>query len=88
MLPVVTTDAETGDVLKQESTLLIQGMGGMPVVNHYSDYRELNGLRFPYRSVSQNEQNGKTVIQTQSMTSDVKFRRNHFTLKKPKKKRR
>ncbi len=73
-------DAQTGDVLKQDASLLLPGRGSFPVTNHYEDYREVEGLRIPFRFISSNEQNGKTVIQLERVETGVTVDPSFFTL--------
>ncbi|MDJ0837560.1 MAG: serine hydrolase [Acidobacteriota bacterium] len=84
MASILYLDPETGDVLKQETTAYLAGMGELPVVNHFEDFREVNGLRIPFRTISENEQNGKTVIQYEKLEAGVKLKRKQFAVKKPK----
>ncbi len=74
-------DAETGDILKQETAILIPGMGEMPVVNLFEDYREVEGVHFPFRIISSNEANGKTVIEYETLEANINPGSNIFSLK-------
>ena len=72
-LPPATfyVDADTGDLLRSEETVLAQGDIGIPVVRHYEDYREVHGIRLPFRIVVSNEESGRTVIQYDTIEVNV-----------------
>jgi hypothetical protein len=46
----VSVDAETGDVLQDQRTLMAADAGAIPVTTTYSDYRDVGGMRVPYRT--------------------------------------
>ena len=80
---IVSVDAETGDVLHEQRTVAIPGGGGLPMTTTYSDYRDVRGVRVPYRYVESNEQAGRTLYQVESVDVGVELDPNVFTLQRP-----
>ena len=82
-LPPVTVyvDADTGDVLKSETIVLAKGGIGVPVVERYEDYRQIHGIRIPFRLVSSNEWSGRAVIQYDTIEANVEVNDDIFTLR-------
>ncbi len=84
-LPPVTVyvDADTGDVLRSETIVL--GLGGIdtPVGSRYEDYREVHGVRIPFRLVSSDEESGRTIIQYDTIEANVEVDDDIFTLSPP-----
>jgi len=80
-LPEVTAyvDAENGDVIVTAGVVLSSLNVGVIVVTHYEDYREVDGVRIPFRIISQNEQSGKTVIQLQEVKTNLDVDESIFT---------
>jgi CubicO group peptidase (beta-lactamase class C family) len=77
----VWVDAETGDTLREESTLpLPGGLGALPRTVTYSDFRETEGLRIPYRTESQDEASGKTVLELESFEAHLDLPETAFRL--------
>ena len=58
-LPSVTVhvDADSGDLLKSETIVLARGGISIPVVSRFEDYREVHGVRIPFRTITSNELN-------------------------------
>ena len=87
-LPPATfyVDADTGDLLKSEMIELARrGRRGIPVVNLYEDYREIQGIRIPFRVVSRTESSypSRTVIQYDAIETNVEVSDDIFTLSPP-----
>ena len=76
-------DAKTGDVLRRRSKLMIPSMGQLPYTVTYEDYREIKGLRIPFKVTSRNNMVGETVITIKSIKKNVTFDPDLFTIKKP-----
>jgi hypothetical protein len=67
-------DAETGDVLRIDRIMILPGdIGRLPVTTTYGDFREVDGVRVPFRSVETNEQMGRTVFETLGVEHDVEL---------------
>ena len=79
----VHVDANNGDLLKSETILLAKGGIGIPVVIRYEDYREVHGLRIPFRLVSSNELSGRSVFQYDTIKANVEVNDDIFTLSPP-----
>lgn len=76
-------DSQSGDVVKQESTLLVDGLGSIPVINLFEDFREVKGLRIPFRLISSNDQNGKTIIQFNRIETQIELDSSFFAIETP-----
>ena len=81
-LPPITiyVDTDTGDLLKSETIVLAQAGIAIPVVDLYEDFREIHGIRIPFRSISSNEASGRAVIQYDTIEVDVEVSDDIFTL--------
>ena len=75
-------DADTGDLLKSKTIVLLQG-GGIPVLSRYEDYREVHGIRIPFRIVSSNESSGQDVVQYDTFEANFEVNDDIFTLSPP-----
>ena len=84
-LPPVTVhvDVDTGDVLKSETIILAKGGISIPVVSQFEDYREINGVRIPFRTISSNELSGREVIQIDSIETNIDANYDIFALIPP-----
>ena len=77
---MVSVDAETGDVLQDQRTLVFAGVGDLPMTTTYTDYRVVGGMRVPYRYVESNEQSGRTIYQVERVEVGVELDPDIFTL--------
>ena len=84
-LPPTTiyVDADTGDVLRSETIVIALGGIGIPMVSRFEDFREVHGIRIPFRLVSSNEESGRTVIQYDTIEANVEVNDDIFTLSPP-----
>lgn len=73
-------DAETGDLLRIEQSV-VTPVGGLPVTTLLEDYREVHGLRLPYRRIESNEQTGKTVYVIDKVEADIPLPDDFFVLR-------
>jgi len=82
-MPNVTlgVDAETGDVLGLQTTLLLPGIGGVPSRTRFEDYRVVDGVRLPFRHVESNDQSGRTVYEVERVEFDVEVDDGVFILR-------
>lgn len=62
---MVWVDSETGDIIRVESQVLVRNAGTLPQRSVFEDYRDIEGLRLPMRITTENESNGRTVIEFQ-----------------------
>jgi len=85
-LPAITVlvDSETGDVLLSQATVLHEGGIGIPVTVTSEDFREVYGIRTPTRSISTNEQTGRTIGEDVSIEINLQFDDDLFILTPPK----
>ncbi len=75
-LPTITAsvDAETGDLLRHEVSVLDPSLGiAIPTVTRLEDYREVEGIRLAFRTVSRNEFTGETVFEVEKFETDVEI---------------
>jgi CubicO group peptidase (beta-lactamase class C family) len=81
-LPPLTiyVDATSGDVLKSIVVTLSEGYIGIPVETLYEDYREVDGVRIPFRQISSNEQTGRTIIQFEAIETNLDIDDEFFIL--------
>ena len=81
-LPSVTifVDTATGDVLKATAVVLLEGGIGIPVTAQYEDYREVHGVRIPFRTISSNEQSGGMTTQYETIEVNLDIDDNFFIL--------
>ena len=76
-------DADTGDLLKSETVVLARGGMSIPVVSRFEDFREVDGIRIPFRTISSNELSGRQVIQIDTIETNVEVNDDIFTLSPP-----
>jgi hypothetical protein len=72
-LPRVTAyvDPDTGDVIRTEELALIGGGLMIPVTSTFEDFREVAGLRIPFKTTSWTEQSGSVVILIDQVETDI-----------------
>lgn len=73
-------DADTGDILKSVVIAIQEGGIGIPITTQYEDFREVHGLRIPFRAISSNEQSGRTIIQYDAIDVNLDIDDGFFTL--------
>jgi hypothetical protein len=73
-LPSITAsvDAETGDLLHYEMSVIDPNLG-IPIrtVTRKEDYRDVEGGRVAFRTVSRNEFSGETIFEIDTFENDV-----------------
>ncbi len=81
-LPAVTVyvDAVTGDVVLTEMISIQEGGIGIPVTTRSEDFREVNGIRVPSRSISSNEQTGRTIVEDETIETNIQLDDDIFIL--------
>jgi CubicO group peptidase (beta-lactamase class C family) len=77
---VVSVDAQTGDVLQIQRSLMEPG-GAEPSTTAYSDYRDVGGMRLPYRSVETSESTGRKIFDVERVEIGVELKPDVFTLR-------
>ena len=84
-LPSVTifVDAANGDVLKSVVVVIQEGGIGIPITTQYEDYREVYGVRIPFRAISSIEQSGQIIIQVEAIEVNLDIDDEFFTLTPP-----
>jgi CubicO group peptidase (beta-lactamase class C family) len=84
-LPSVTifVDTATGDVLKSVAVAITEGGIGIPVTTRYEDYREVHGVRIAFRAISSNEHSGQTIIQSETVDTNLDIDDEFFILMPP-----
>jgi len=84
-LPVVTVfvDAVTGDVLLSEIISIQEGGIGIPVTTRFEDFREVHGIRVPSRSISSNENSGRTIVEDETIETNIQLDDDFFILTPP-----
>jgi len=84
-LPAMTVfvDAVTGDVLLTEIISVQEGGIGIPVTMRSEDFREVHGIRVPARAISSNEQTGRTIVEDETMETNIQLDDDFFILTPP-----
>ena len=84
-LPVMTVfvDAVTGDVLLSRITSIQEGGIGIPVTIRSEGFREVHGIRAPSRSISSNEQTGQTIVEHETIETNMQLDNDFFALTPP-----
>jgi CubicO group peptidase (beta-lactamase class C family) len=86
ILPITAyVDAESGDLVRSEMRIRPPLLAGLtiPVVVDHEDFREVNGLRMPWRSISSNDFSGRIVAQTDKVETDIEIDEELFTIPPP-----
>lgn len=73
-------DAESGDVIQAKSKMLEPTMGSIPVSVRFENYKEIDGLRLPFKVTVRNKFNGKSTIEWQTLETNLTFNPEIFTL--------
>jgi len=84
-LPAMTVfvDAVTGDVLLSKIISLQEGGIGIPVTVRSEDFREVYGIRAPSRSISSNELIGRTIVEDETIETNLQLDDDFFILTPP-----
>jgi hypothetical protein len=84
-LPAMTVfiDAVTGDVLLSEVISIQEGGIGIPVTVRSEDFREVHGIRVPARAISSNEQTGRTIVEDDTIETNIQLDDDFFILTAP-----
>jgi CubicO group peptidase (beta-lactamase class C family) len=84
-LPAMTVfvDAATGDVLLSEIISIQEGGIGIPVTIRSEDFHEVHGIRVPSRSISSNEQSGQTIVEDETIETNIQLDDDFFILTPP-----
>jgi len=84
-LPVMTVfvDAVTGDVLLSEVTSMQEGGIGIPVTTRFEDFQEVHGIRIPLRSIASNEETGRTIVEDETIETNIQLDDDFFILTPP-----
>lgn len=83
----ITLDAETGDILKLQTTIMIHGTSQQPPVTfRYEDYRDVHGLRIPFRQISESEHQGNIISEFEKVETKLDIQDSFFDLKSEAKK--
>ncbi len=77
-------DAETGDVVRADSTLLLpDGMGRLPMKTTSSGFREVHGLRMPAESIVSNPSFGRLIAAYDTLETGVELPADYFVMVPP-----
>ncbi|MFC1927020.1 serine hydrolase [Chloroflexota bacterium] len=84
-LPAMTVfvDAITGDVLLSEIISLQEGGIGIPVTIRSEDFQEVYGIRIPSRSITSNEETGRTIVEDETIETNIQLDDDFFILTAP-----
>ncbi|MFC2069356.1 hypothetical protein ACFLTP_10190 [Chloroflexota bacterium] len=84
-LPAMTVfvDAVTGDVLVSKIISIQEGGIGVPVTVRSEDFREVYGIRAPSRAISSNEHTGRTIVEDETIETNIQPNDDFFILTTP-----
>ena len=78
----LTLDAETGDIIKAQTTVMIRGTSQRPPISfQYEDYRDVHGLRIPFRVISESEHQGNIIYEFENAEIGLDIKDSLFDLK-------
>ena len=76
---LVFVDADSGDVIRAETVAVGLTGARMPIVTRYEDFREVEGLRLPFRILTETAVLGLSIIQFEELDVPVKVHESLFT---------
>jgi CubicO group peptidase (beta-lactamase class C family) len=76
----LAVSADSGLVLMEKTAEVAPGIGQVPVTLTYTDYRPVNGVMLPFKTVTKTQQTGEIVTQFESATSLDRLNDNDFRL--------
>ena len=82
-IPPVTAvvDAQTGDLLQSQTSILRFGsVVQLPETTVYEDYREVHGIRIPFRIIYDDSYSGRTVLEIEQIETNLKRRDTYFRI--------
>jgi hypothetical protein len=84
-LPTMTVfvDAVSGDVLLSKIISIQEGGIGIPVTTRPEGFREVYGIRAPSRSIASNEQTGQTIVEDETIETNIQLDDDFFILTPP-----
>jgi hypothetical protein len=84
-LPTMTVfvDAVTGDVLLSQVISMQEGGIGIPVTIRFEDFQEVHGIRVPFRSITSNEETGRTIVEDEKIETNIQVDDDFFILTPP-----
>jgi hypothetical protein len=84
-LPAMTVyvDAVTGDVLLSEVISIQEGGIGIPITTLSEGFREVHGIRVSSRSIASNEETGRTIIEDETIETNIQLDDDFFILTPP-----
>jgi len=84
-LPVMTVfvDALTGDIVLSKIISIQEGGIGIPVTTRSEGFREIHGIRIPSRSIASNEQTGRTIVEDETIETNIQLDDDFFILIPP-----
>jgi CubicO group peptidase (beta-lactamase class C family) len=80
----VYMDSDTGDILMTEGVVYTEGYIGIPFFAYYEDYREVHGVRIPFRTISENDYSGRSILQYESLEVNLEVDDDIFILSETK----
>ena len=64
----------------QKVKLMVPSIGALPVTTTYSDYRNINGVRLPFKTLIESRSNGKIDIEYETLKVHQQFKASDFQL--------
>ena len=75
--------AATGLILKEENVVLSDAVGEVPITITYSDYRKVNGIQLPFKTVSENPFVGEFLVQFETAEALTELPKDAFVVPPP-----
>ncbi len=73
-------DPNTGRTLGVRSAVPVPGVGNIPILTRYGDWRDVDGVSIPFRVEIENPFTGKTVIENERVEFDVEIPASSFVV--------
>ena len=82
LLPPLTryVSTRTGLLLREEAWLTVKTAGTVPLTVRYEDYREVAGVKVPFRLTSESRLTGKQIVQFTEAKPNAAIRPDAFAL--------
>ena len=84
-LPAMTVfvDAVTGDILLSRIIAIQEGGISIPITVRSEDFREVHDIRTPSRAISSNEHTGRTIVEDETIETNIQLDDDFFILTPP-----
>ena len=77
----IVLSAKTGLTLVEHSLPMVKGLGVIPTRTLYEDYREVDGVKIPFRAVSEGPLIGKITVQFREVKTNLDLNDDAFNVR-------